>query len=100
MERLVYGLVQRIVMHPGNLKTRGDFWESMFRSLADDGVKVSYMVPVNAIFSEIRSRYLNSPETAKESLMTSNLDFRRAWEIVDNIGYSSIIEKFRRGVWE
>jgi hypothetical protein len=100
IEKMVYQLVERVVLHPMNLKTRSEFWESMFRSLSEDGVKVSYMVPVNAVFQEIISRYLRPGDSGQESLVTRNLDYRRAWEIVNNIGHSDIIERFRRGQWD
>ena len=101
LEKMSYQLVERMVMHPRNLLSQGAFWEAMFRSMSADGVKVSYMVPVNAIFRELRSRYFpgSGPESNK-SLISQNLDYRRAWEIVDSLGHSEIIERFRRGTWE
>jgi hypothetical protein len=101
IERLTHALCQRLVMHPRNLEHRSAFWESMFRSLSEDGVKVSYMVPVNALFQDIRARYLGAGTLAEgESLVTRNLDYRRAWEIVNNIGPEDIIKRLRRGRWD
>ena len=97
---LRYELIERMLMHPKNLSLRSGFWESMFRSMADDGVKVSYMVPVNAIFSEMRSRYLGPNNEGSRSLMSTNLDYKRAWEIVNDMGHSWIIDRFRRGEWD
>jgi hypothetical protein len=101
IDRLVYMLVERMLMHPENLRARGIFWEGMFRSMRDDGVKVSYMVPVNAIYSDIRGRYLGSGRGEPGgSLATTNLDYRRAWEIVNEIGHGEIIRRFREGRWD
>jgi hypothetical protein len=99
LEKMTYQLVERMVMHPRNLKSQSGFWEAMFRSMSEDGVKVSYMVPVNAIFRELQSRYFQTQDPSK-SLLTKNMDFRRSWEIVDSLGHSTIIERFRRGVWD
>lgn len=99
IEKMTYQLIERMVMHPRNLHSHGRFWEGMFRSMSEDGVKVSYMVPVNAIFRDLQSRYFSSSSEGK-SLLTKNLDYRRAWEIVDTLGHSEIIERFRRGTWE
>jgi hypothetical protein len=100
IEKLIHELIERLVMHPKNLKLRGDFWEGMFRAMAEDGVKVSYMVPVKAIYHEILKKHFPSATGPEESLITRNLDYRRAWEIVNNIGSSSVIERFRRGKWD
>lgn len=99
IEKLIHELIERLIMHPKNLKLRGDFWEEMFRAMAEDGVKVSYMVPVNAIYQKILASHFPSagPE---ESLISRNLDYRRAWEIVNNIGSSSVVERFRSGKWD
>lgn len=99
IEKLAYELTERLLMHSRNLEARNSFWEEMFRSMSNDGVKVSYMVPVNAIYRGIQSRYLGSGGS-EESLATTNLDYRRAWEIVNNIGHREIIERFRRGRWD
>ncbi len=99
LEKMSYQLVERMVMHPGNLKAQAPFWEAMFRSMAEDGVKVSYMVPVNAIFRELQGKLFQGGTVGK-SLLSTNLDYRRAWEIVDNMGHSSIIERFRERTWE
>jgi hypothetical protein len=72
----------------------------MFRNLREDGVKVSYMIPVNALFKEIMSTKLNSMIDRDESLLTTNLDYRRAWELLDKIGHRKVLEAFRRGIWE
>lgn len=98
--KLVHVLIERMLMNFRNLEAKRDFWEAMFRSLSEDGVKVSYMVPVNAIYKEIQARYFKAGKASEESLLTTNLDFRRAWEIVSTIGPESIIERFRRGQWD
>jgi len=99
IEKLTYELTERLLMHSRNLKARSGFWEGMFRSTSNDGVKVSYMVPVNAIYMDIKSRYLGSGDS-EESLVSTNLDFRRAREIVSELGHKEIIERFRRGRWD
>lgn len=100
-QRLVHELIQRTLMHEKNLKARSMFWEGMMRELSEDGVKVSYMVPANAIFSELHSRYFEPDDfVSRESLMSRNLDYRRAWEIVKELGPPIIIERFRRGKWD
>lgn len=100
IEKLAYQLVERNILHPGNLKLKSGFWEEMFRSLAEDGIKVSYMVPVNAIYRELQNRYFTPAQTTEASLLTTNLDYKRAWEIVDSLGHTGIIERFRRGEWD
>jgi hypothetical protein len=99
MEKLIYQLIERLLMHPRNLETKSGFWESMFRSLSEEGVKVSYMIPVNAIFRDLSSRHFKGNDAGK-SLLATNLDYKRAWEIVDKMGHETIIEKFRRGEWD
>ncbi len=99
VEKLAYMLVERLLMHDMNLRARGAFWESMFSSLREDGVKVSYMVPVNAIYREVCSKHLGSPDDSG-SLATTNLDYMRAWEIVNKLGHSDVIGRFRRGEWD
>jgi hypothetical protein len=100
LEKLCYQLIERHIMHPRNLVKKSGFWESMFRSLTGDGVKVSYMVPVNAMFREIISKRFPVSGASERSLVSTNLDYKRAWEIVDDLGHSNIIERFRRGEWD
>jgi hypothetical protein len=100
VEKLAHCLTERIIMHPDNLQTRGKFWESMFRSLSDDGVKVSYMIPVNALFKEIMTRFLKRPMDSSPSLLSTNMDILRSWEIVEAMGHSDVIERFKAGKWD
>jgi hypothetical protein len=100
IEKFTHELIERMIMHPRNLKLRNDFWEEMFRSMTEDGIKVSYMVPVNAIYQEILNKHFPPAGGFEESLISRNLDYRRAWEIVNNIGSPIIIERFRRGKWD
>ena len=101
IEKFVHELIERILMHPRNLEVKQDFWEAMFRAFSADGVKVSYRVPVDAIYSEIHAKYFKlSKAYTDESLMTRNLDYRRAWELVNELGHKKIIEQFRRGRWD
>jgi hypothetical protein len=99
VDKLVYELIERLLMHPENLRARSGFWEGMFRSMSSDGVKVSYMVPVNAIYRDISTGKAGSGDS-EESLVSTNLDFRRAWEIVSELGHKEIIERFREGRWD
>jgi hypothetical protein len=100
ISKLVYCLVERMLMNNANLDAKRRFWENMFRSLSEDGVKVSYLVPVNAIYKELFRKHFRTGQTSEEGLLTRNLDYRRSWEIVNSIGPESIIESFRRGRWE
>jgi hypothetical protein len=100
ISKLVYCLVERMLMNNANLDAKRRFWENMFRSLSEDGVKVSYLVPVNAIYKELFRKHFRTGQTSEEGLLTRNLDYRRSWEIVNSIGQESIIESFRRGRWE
>ena len=100
LEKLSYNLIERNILSPKNLIKRSDFWEEMFRELSDDGIKVSYMVPVNAIFREIQKRYFPGTESTQSSLLTTNLDFQRAWQIVDSLGHKHVIERLRSGTWD
>jgi hypothetical protein len=100
VEKLIYMLCERHLLHNKSLEARSVFWEAMFRNLREDGVKVSYMIPVNALFKEIMSTKLNSMIDRDESLLTTNLDYRRAWELLDKIGHRKVLEAFRRGIWE
>jgi hypothetical protein len=72
----------------------------MFRDLAEDGVKVSYMVPVNAVYREIQNRHFPGSDARESSLITTSLDYQRAWQIVDSLGHSVIMERLRRGAWD
>ena len=47
LERLAYQLVERLVLHPQNLRARADFWEEMFRDMAEDGVKAFRQKPLS-----------------------------------------------------
>jgi hypothetical protein len=100
IEKLVHELIERILMHPRSLEVKRDFWEAMFRAFGSDGVKVSYRVPVNAIYSEIHEKHFKLSQAYSESLVTRNLDYRRAWEIVNELGHKNIIERFREGTWD
>ncbi len=100
IERMLYCLVERLIMHPANLRSKHAFWEHMFRSLSSEGIKVARMVPVNSVYREIREKYYGQDKPAEESLISTNPDYRRAWEIVSSMGHAEVIGRLRRGAWE
>jgi hypothetical protein len=100
IEKLSYQLIERNILHPRNLLSRSAFWESMFRDMSSDGIKVSYLVPVNAVFREVQSRFFPGTNERESSLVTTNLDYQRAWEIVDSLGHRLIMERLRSGTWD
>lgn len=94
---LIHELIHQIFTQGNNLEKSNNSWKRIYKKYKNESNNTKIHIPLQAIHKHIYLKFFNKNRLQKDIKSYQELiDYKRAWDIVEEEGYMDIINDFKK----